>query len=263
MIESLIIAAVCLFAYMTCAFIIALIKKDNGVADIAYGGGFVLVSWVTYALGLTGLAGLIASILVTLWAARLSYRIYRRNHGKPEDFRYRTWREEWGKSFVVRSFFQVFMLQGAILFLVALPVLLLNTFDTSAAVSVIALIGIFIWLKGFFFETVADRELDEFLKDPGNKGKIMSSGLWRYSRHPNYYGESVMWWGIALIAFGTLLPQTDAVLAALSFVSPVLITFLLLKVSGIPLVEKRFEGELAWEAYKAKTSAFIPWFPKR
>ena len=261
--EPLIVAALCLFVYMTCAFIIALIKKDNGVADIAYGGGFVLVSWVTYALGFMSPAGLLASVIVTIWAARLSYRIYRRNHGKPEDFRYRTWREVWGKLFVVRSFFQVFMLQGVILFLVSSPVLLLNTLDTSSTVTLVALIGLIVWLKGFLFESIADDQLDRFLKDSSNKGKIMSSGLWRYSRHPNYYGESLMWWGIAVIAFGTLQSQIGVGLALISFLSPILITFLLLKVSGIPLVEKRFEGEPAWEAYKTKTSAFIPWFPKR
>lgn len=255
------LAALCLFIYMSSAFLIALVKKDNGVADIAYGGGFVLVSWVTYFVGLMNLTGLLATILVTIWAARLSFRIYRRNHGKPEDFRYRQWREEWGNWFTVRSFFQVFMLQGVILFIIALPVLMLNTLDVSVGISVIAYIGLLIWLKGFFFEATADYQLDRFIHAPENKGKIMDQGLWHYSRHPNYYGESLMWLGIAVMSFGTLFAQLG--MAALDiFISPILITFLLIKVSGIPLLEKRFAGNAEWEAYKAKTSPFIPWFPK-
>lgn len=247
---------------MTLAFVVSLIRKDNGVADVAYGGGFMLLAWVSYALGAGSIAGLVASILTTVWGVRLAYRIYRRNRGKPEDFRYRTWREEWGSTFVVRSFFQVYMLQGSIIFLVALPVLLLNAFSVSVTLVAAAYAGITIWLVGFLFEAVGDAELDAFIRNPASRGKIMDQGLWRYTRHPNYFGESFMWWGIALIACGTLFPVLGVV-AFIAFLSPLLITFLLLKVSGIPMLEKRFAGEPLWEAYKAKTSAFIPLPPKR
>lgn len=253
----LLTAAALLLIYMSCAFVVSLIRKDNGTADIAYGWGFVLVAWTTYLLGTPGLAALIASILTTVWAARLSIRIYFRNKGKPEDFRYKTWREEWGKTFVLRSFLQVYMLQGAVIFGVVLPVSLLNIYSPEGGISIIAGVGFLIWLVGFFFEAVGDYQLSRFIKNPENKGKIMDQGLWRYTRHPNYFGESVMWWGLALASFGTILPFAGS-LSYLAFFGPVLITFLLLKVSGVPLLEKHFEGQPAWEAYKAKTSVFIP-----
>lgn len=258
----LLTALLTLALYMTLAFVVSLVLRDNGIADIAYGGGFALVAWVTYALGTPGLAALVATILATVWALRLSIRIYLRNHGKPEDFRYRKWREEWGKTFVLRSFLQVYMLQGAVIYVVALPLALLNAYSLGAGLSALALLGFLLWAVGFYFEAVGDYQLARFLGDPANKGMIMDRGLWRFSRHPNYFGESVQWWGLALVALATLFPLLGAY-ALLAFLSPVLITFLLLKVSGVPLLEKRFAGEPAWEAYKAKTSVFIPLPPRR
>lgn len=252
-----------LFAYMCFAFVISLIRKDNGTADIAYGWGFVLVAWITFAHGMPDVPAFLASVLVTIWAARLSIRIYLRSRGKPEDFRYKKWREEWGKTFVVRSFLQVYMLQGLVIFLVSLPVSLLNIYNGPIGFGLIALLGILVWMKGFFFETVGDWQLARFMANPENKGKVMDRGLWHFTRHPNYYGESLMWWGLALISFGTLGGTHALWLSLLAFVGPVLITFLLLKVSGVPLLEARFAGNPEWEAYKAKTSVFIPWFPKK
>lgn len=250
-----------LFVYMCGAFVISLIRKDNGTADIAYGWGFVLLAWVTYFLGVPGIPALIASMLVTVWAVRLSLRIFLRGRGKPEDFRYKQWREEWGKTFVVRSFLQVYMLQGLVIFLVSLPVMLLNTYNGMIGLTLLASLGVVIWLKGFFFETVGDYQLGVFMKNPDNKGKILGTGLWKYTRHPNYYGESLMWWGLAILSSATLY-GVIGYYALIAFVGPSLITFLLLKVSGVPPLEAHFAGNPAWEAYKAKTSVFIPWFPK-
>ncbi len=262
----LLLALFCLFLYMCAAFGIALLKKDNGVADIAYGWGFVVVAWVTFLFGDFGFAGMLVTFLATIWAARLSIRIYLRNRGKPEDFRYKSMRDnkglKWRERFEVRSFFQVFMLQGAIIFFVVLPVSLLNVYGKGAGISLIGLLGFIIWLKGFFFESIGDWQLSKFMRDPANKGKIMDKGLWKYTRHPNYYGESLMWWGLALISFGTLVYVSNFLIAILAFVGPVLITYLLLKVSGVPLLEARFAGNPAWETYKKQTSVFIPWFPK-
>ncbi len=261
------LALAALFVYMCGAFIISLIRKDNGTADIAYGWGFVLIAWTTYALGTHSFHGALVSVLATIWAARLSIRIYLRGRGKPEDFRYRTWREQWGKSFLLRSFLQVYMLQGAIIFLVALPVLLVNLYGgpvvIGSAVDLIAALGLLLWLVGFYFEAVGDYQLGTFMKNPENKGKIMDQGLWKYTRHPNYFGESTMWWGIALIALGTNLAAGAVIPGVLGFIGPALITFLLLKVSGLPLLEAHFAGNPLWEAYKQKTSVFIPLPPKR
>lgn len=250
-----------LFVYMCLAFVLSLIRRDNGTADIAYGWGFVLIAWTTFMLGNPGSAALLASLVATVWAARLSVRIYLRNIGKPEDFRYKEWRDAWGKTFVLRSFLQVYVLQGAIIFLVALPLSLLNIYGAGTGIGLLAAIGFVLWGIGFFFEAVGDYQLARFIGNPQNKGKVMDQGLWRYTRHPNYFGESLMWWGLALAAYATLEPLMG-LSALISFFSPVLITFLLLKVSGVPLLEKRFEGKPEWEAYKKRTSVFLPLPPK-
>jgi steroid 5-alpha reductase family enzyme len=260
---ELLLALFGLFLYMCVAFVIALIQKNNGVADIAYGWGFVLVAWITYLVGTHHESGLIASILATVWAARLSIRIYLRNRGKPEDFRYKSMREKWGKSAAVNSFFQVFMLQGLIIFIVALPVSLLNVYGMVAGVTIVGIIGLLVWFKGFCYEAIGDWELAKFMRDPANKGKIMDKGLWHFTRHPNYFGESLMWWGLAVVSAGVLSSNASWLLTFAPFIGPVLITFLLLKVSGVPLLEAHFAGNPEWEAYKAKTSVFIPWLPKK
>jgi steroid 5-alpha reductase family enzyme len=258
-----IIAAVFLFIYMCFAFIISLIRKDNGTADIAYGWGFVLLAWITFAHGMPGLPALVANILVTIWAARLSIRIYLRGIGKPEDFRYKKWREEWGKTFVVRSFFQIYILQGVVIYLVSIPVMMLNVYNGPLVFGLISLFGLVVWIKGFVFEAVGDYQLARFMRNPANKGHVIQAGLWHYTRHPNYYGESLMWWGLAFVSFGTIGATHSLWFAAIAFVGPILITFSLLKVSGVPLLEAHFAGQPEWEAYKAKTSVFIPWFPKK
>jgi steroid 5-alpha reductase family enzyme len=265
--NPLLLALGCLFVYMCLAFVVSVIRKDNGTADIAYGWGFVLVAWVTYAFGTQSFHAALVSVLATIWAARLSIRIYLRSRGKPEDFRYKTWREQWGKTFLIRSFFQVYMLQGLIIFLVVLPVSLVNLYGGRVFIGsfpdILAFIGLLAWIKGFYFESVGDWQLAKFMRNPENKGKIMDQGLWKYTRHPNYYGESVMWWGIALIAFGTMLAAGNQLIGILAFVGPAIITFFLLKVSGVPMLEAHFAGNPAWEAYKAKTSVFIPWPPSK
>lgn len=256
--ELISLAALVLLAYMFIAFVVALIKKDNGIADIAYGGGFILLAAVTYVLGEQTLPALLVSLLVLIWGVRLSYRILKRNWGRPEDFRYAAWREQWGRWFIVRSLFQVFILQGIVIYVVSTPVLLTTLFSVSE-LSLLSFAALGLWVLGFLFENVGDAQLDAFLKKPENKGRIMDQGLWKYTRHPNYFGESLMWWSIALLAY-SVLPNS---LQLIGFISPLLITFLLLKVSGVPMLEKRMAGNPAWEAYAAKTSVFIPLPPKR
>jgi steroid 5-alpha reductase family enzyme len=147
------------------------------------------------------------------------------------------------------------MLQGAVIFLVALPIqLVINT--PGEPLGHLDRIGLLIWLFGFGFEAIGDWQLLQFKKDPENKGKIIQHGLWRYSRHPNYFGEAVLWWGIFLIAL-------KAQYGILAIISPILIDFLLLKVSGIPMLEAKYEGNPDFESYKARTNAFFPWFPKK
>jgi steroid 5-alpha reductase family enzyme len=248
--------AVGVWGYMTLCFLISLIKKRNDVADVAWGLGFVLLAWASFFLSARpGTPAVVAGILVSIWGLRLAWHIHVRHRGKPEDFRYLAWRREWGKWFYVRSYAQVYMLQGALLFLVALPVLVLNR-SPGPAFGFLNGIGCCVWLVGFLFESVGDAELARFTGDPRNRGKILQTGLWRYTRHPNYFGEVVQWWGIWLMAAGV--PR-----GWLSIVGPLTITVLILKVSGIPMLETKMAGNPDFAEYKRRTNEFLPWAPKR
>ncbi len=243
---------------MSMLYVLSLIFKNNGIADIGYGGAFiVLIAAGLYAVNYLPMQAVLLVALVYLWGARLGIRIYNKNRNKPEDFRYKAWRDAWGKSFPLRSYFQIYLLQGLTAFLIALPVTLSIVYPAAQESTKIFHAGVAIWIIGFIFEVIGDMQLDNFMKNSSNRGKIMMSGLWRYTRHPNYFGESVMWWGMATAAAGlTAYP-------VIGFVSPILITFLLLRVSGVPLLEKRWEGKPEWEAYKAQTSVFFPMFPSK
>jgi len=248
--------ALMLWGYMTLWFLISLIMKRNDVADVAWGLGFVLLAWTSFFLsGRSGMRGVLAGMLVSIWGLRLAWHIHMRHRGKAEDFRYLAWRREWGMWFYPRSYAQVYLLQGALLFLVALPVLMINR-NTGDSFSLINGIGVIVWLIGFLFESVGDAELARFSRDQRNRGKILQSGLWRYSRHPNYFGEVVLWWGIWLMAAGV--PGSS-----FSIVGPLTITYLILKVSGIPMLEKKMVENAEFADYKRRTNMFIPWPPKR
>ncbi len=242
-------------AYMTGWFIAAQVRGRNDIADVAWGLGFILAAGVSLAAaGRYSPRGLLVSFLVLVWGVRLALHIHTRNSGKGEDPRYRKWREEWGKWFVLRSFLQVFMLQGILLLLVAVPVVFVNQAPPTTF-GWLDLIGLTVWLCGFGFETVGDWQLLMFIRDPVNKGKLMTGGLWRYTRHPNYFGEVTLWWGIWLMTL--TLPG-----GWLTVVGPLAITFLILEVSGIPMLEKPYEDRADFQEYKRITSAFFPLPPK-
>lgn len=236
-------------------FIISILKKRNDVADVAWGLGFVLLAWFSYLISQNqNLTALLVNILVSIWGIRLAWYINARHKGTVEDHRYASWRKDWGKYFLIRSYLQVFVLQGIFLFLVSLPILLINK-NGIGEYNLFVLIGIIIWIIGFSFESISDMQLSQFIKNPNNKGKLMVSGLWKYSRHPNYFGEVTQWWGIWLI----VLSSTNGLFG---IVGPITITILILFVSGIPLLEKKYQGRDDFEKYKKKTSIFIPLPPK-
>lgn len=244
-----------LLAYMTAFFVLAVARRDNSVADIAWGGGFLLVALLSLHRGVGWLPRpALLTALVALWAARLAVHILRRNRGRGEDPRYAAWRREWGRWWLPRSYLQVFLLQGAILLVIAVGIIVVNT-RSGPGLAPLDLLGAAVALAGLAFETVADLQLARFLADPANRGRIMDRGLWRYSRHPNYFGEAVVWWGVWLIALSV--PG-----GWWTVVSPLLITFLLLKVSGVPLLERPMEGRPGWAEYKARTSVFVPLPPR-
>jgi steroid 5-alpha reductase family enzyme len=254
LVHTIFTAALILFLYMTALFLLALKRQDNSIADVAWGPGFIIVAWSTLALNDSFFPRqLLANLLVLIWGLRLSVRIYLRNRGKGEDVRYRKWREEWGKSFFLRSYLQVFLLQGGILLLNITPVLFINTYD-KGTLGFLDALGMLVWVLGFSFESISDWQLDRFIKDPGNRGKIIDKGLWHYSRHPNYFGEVTMWWGIYILALS--MPM-----GWVSIIGPLTISCMILFVSGIPMTERLMEDNPAFADYKKRTSIFIPWFP--
>jgi steroid 5-alpha reductase family enzyme len=256
MLRIVFLIAAAVFLYMTAIFVIALLKKDNSVVDIAWGPGFILVALLSLFRGEEfGGRRLLITGLVIIWAARLAIHIYLRNRGRGEDYRYAQWRKSWGKWFVLRSFFQIFMLQGIFLLFISYPIVLVNV-SPKKGLAVLDLAGTLVWLVGFFFEGVGDYQLRKFKQDATNKGMIINTGLWRYTRHPNYFGEATQWWGIFLIALSVPGGWTTVI-------SPVTVTFLLVKVSGVAMLEKKYAGNKEFAAYASRTNAFFPWFPKK
>ncbi len=246
-------AAVFILVYVSLWFLIAMYKKNNGLVDIAWGLGFVSLSIVFLTSFDTDISKRILLGMVIIWGLRLGIYLWIRNWGKPEDWRYKKWREEWGKYFVIRTIFQVFLLQGFCMWVISLPLMVAvsaETFITPYA-QLFFIIGSSLWCIGFLFESISDYQLYQFKKSGENKGKIIQTGLWSRSRHPNYFGEVLLWWGVFIysIPFGMIY---------YSIISPILISFLLLKVSGVPMLEAKLKKNPAYQDYIKSTHAFFP-----
>lgn len=243
-----------LLGYASLWFVISLLLKRNDVADVAWGLGYVGLCIYNYLTFPQHVTALIVYLLVSLWGLRLSVYIGMRNARKKEDFRYKQWREEWGRSFYWRSFLQVYVLQAFFLLIISTPIIMAAQ---SAAFGWhwTGLVGIGLWLFGFYWQAVGDYQLAEFLKKRKDKSEIMQTGLWKYSRHPNYFGEIVMWWAVFIV----VLPLQYGIYAV---ISPILITWLITFVSGVPMLEKKYEGNAAFEVYKQQTPALFPGFRK-
>jgi len=240
------------FLYACLWFSLSIILKRNDIADIAWGIGYILLcAYLFWTQDLSDLAILMYA-LVTLWGLRLSLHIGLRNSKKPEDFRYNNWRKEWGKAFYLRSFLQVYLLQVLILLVVSTPLIIVSEFGSNI-INVYSIVLSILWLIGFMWQALADYQLTQFKKHRTDKEQVLQTGLWKYSRHPNYFGEILMWWSIGLIA-------VPLAWGWIGLISPLLISYLLLNVSGVPMLEKRYEGNSAFEAYKKKTPAVFPKF---
>tara|TARA_B100000508_G_C11464464_1_gene280853 strand:- start:2946 stop:3722 length:777 start_codon:yes stop_codon:yes gene_type:complete len=254
-VEQLTLTFSIIAAFVTALFVLSLIIKRNDIADVAWGTGIFIVALVSYCSGAKSDLSFLLTILAGLWGLRLTLRIFLRNRRKSEDQRYKKWRYEWGKWFYLRSYFQVYLLQGFLMVVVGYSFVQASVYGGGAEFGLLSLFGFLVWLLGYYFEVVGDYQLDKFLKAKPTKGSIMDKGLWKYSRHPNYFGEVTMWWGIWLMV--AALPMSY-----MSLISPLMITFLILKVSGIPMLEKAFDENPIFQEYKKRTSAFFPLPPK-
>ncbi len=263
--NSLILASLIIGAYFFLFFIVGTLIKNNAIVDLGWGMGFVVTAfliiifrWSTTAEAPSPIDFLLLAI-TAMWGLRLSFHIFKRNHNKPEDFRYAAWRQEWGVWVVPRAFLQVYLLQGFMMLIIGSPVFYaLNRSKLTMGAGPLTLlaIGQIIWLIGYYFEVIGDRQLAQFKMNPKNKGTILQTGLWKITRHPNYFGEATMWWGISIMVIASTGWW-------FSLLSPVIITYLLLFVSGVPLLEKKYAGRADFEAYCLRTSKFLPWFPKK
>ena len=254
---AMITAAVTIGVFMLVMWLLSLAVKNASIVDIGWGLGFVMVAWAVRARvdGNTDRQRLLVA-MTTLWGLRLAAYLFARNHGKGEDYRYRAMRKRWGPRFPLISLGTVFALQGALMWIVSLPVQLGQS-RVDPKIGVLAWIGVAVWALGVFFEVTGDAQLARFKRDPANAGTVMNQGLWRYTRHPNYFGDACVWWGIALVAAETTVGRWGLIGAAA-------MTVLLRRVSGVTLLEKSLVKRRAgYDHYVATTSPFIPRPPKR
>ena len=232
--------------------------RDASIIDIFWGFGFVLIGWVAFVL--TSGSGNDRQRLIlfttSVWGVRLTLHLGRRNIGKGEDFRYRAMRKKHGERFAVTSLRTVFLLQGALMVVVGLPVIV-GSMNSPIVWRPLLFVGAAVWLVGVVFETVGDLQLSAFKRNPSNAGKVLRTGLWAWTRHPNYFGDALAWWGIWLIA-------CTHRWGSVTIVGPIAITLLLRRVSGVPILERTMAKRRPdYAAYIASTSPFLPWPPKR
>ena len=251
------LALAVIMTMMTILWLISIRIKNVSIVDLFWGFGFVLAN-ALYFMETDGFETRksLLLVLVTIWGLRLSAYLAMRNLGKGEDFRYQKFRKDYGEHrYWWISFFQTFLLQGVLMWLISAP-LLGAQFYADDKLGVLDFIGISIWIIGFVFEAGGDFQLKRFKADPANKGKVLNTGFWHYTRHPNYFGDAAVWCGYGFICLsaGSYIP----------ILGSVLMTALIIKVSGVALLEKSLkETKPEYKEYIEKTSAFIPWFPKK
>jgi len=244
-------------ALMLGVWVLSLVKKDASIVDTFWGLGFVLIAAVCCAIG-EGyeMRRILITALSAVWGFRLAGHIFWRNKGKGEDFRYRAMRARHGKRFPVVSLYSVFAVQGLLMWVISLPLQIGEISRVPAKLTWLDWTGAIVWLIGFAFESIGDVQLARFKAEPKHTGKVMDRGLWRYTRHPNYFGDALLWWGFFLIALNT--PS-----GVWTVISPLIMTGLLMKVSGVALLEKTLmKTKPEYRDYVRRTNAFFPWPPR-
>jgi steroid 5-alpha reductase family enzyme len=247
-----------IISLMTVLWVVSIKLANVSIVDSFWGLGFVLSLMVYYFFSeASGLRSWILLAMVFLWGFRLSVYLTLRNWGKGEDFRYKEFRRKYGaENYWWISFFQTFLLQGFLMWLISAPLLGALFNSKSSQPGALEVLGLLVWLIGFCFEAGGDWQLSRFKSNPGNKGKVLDKGFWRYTRHPNYFGDAAVWWGYGIFSI-----SVGSYIAALG---SLLMTALILKVSGVVLLEKSLNRDKpAYAGYVRKTAPFIPWFPKK
>ena len=254
---NLVCAAV-VAALMLSTWALSLALRDASIVDIVWALGFVLIAWTAFALadGAEARKTLVV-VLVTVWGLRLTAYMWWRKRGEGEDFRYQEMRRRHGRRFPLVSLFRVFGLQGLGMWAVSLPVQAAQVPGSPAGLTLLDFAGLGLWTVGMVFEAGGDLQLRRFLADPRNRGAVMDRGLWRYTRHPNYFGDFCVWWGLYLVALAT----TEA---WWSIVGPLTMSWILLRHFGVPLMDEHLkETRKGYDEYVRRTSAFFPRPPRR
>ncbi|PRW63518.1 DUF1295 domain-containing protein [Actinopolyspora mortivallis] len=230
-------------------FLVARARGKYDTVDTVWGLGFALIAVLSFLI--TG-TGLVAGVMTVLWGLRLAVHLHRRNRNKPEDPRYAAMSQRYGSRPAARMYTRVYLTQALLMWFVSLPVQL-----TGSEVGVFTALGAVVWAVGLFFETVGDAQLRRFRNDPASRGGVLTTGLWRYTRHPNYFGDACVWWGLYLVSC----QQWPGPLTVLS---PLVMTWLLARGTGKPLLEERLrQRHPEYARYVARTSGFLPWPPRR
>jgi steroid 5-alpha reductase family enzyme len=233
--------------------------RDASIIDSFWGVGFIVIAWVCVAVGHGDHdRRLLLAVLVTIWGLRLAIHITRRNHGKGEDPRYVAMRERDGERFWLTSLYRVFLIQWLTMWIISLPLQAAGSLGGARKLGAVDAIGVAVWLVGFSFEALGDLQLDRFKADPRSRDRVMDRGLWRYTRHPNYFGDATLWWGLGIIALGAGLG------AGWGLLGSALDTLILTRVSGKPVLERDIEQRRpGYRAYIERTSGFFPLPPRR
>jgi len=251
----LFVSALAILIYVAIVWFISLTKKDASIMDIFWGLGFLLAMLI-YSPSHTQLdmRHTLLLIIVSVWAFRLSLFIAIRNRNKPEDPRYRKWRADHGDSWWWKSFFHVFLLQGFLMWTISLPLWAASHHtSTNQQISLFDILGLILWISGFLFESISDAQLSSFRKNKNNKGRTFRSGLWAYTRHPNYFGEFLIWWGFYFFSVSTG--------GWVTIFSPLIMSYLLIKVSGVSMLDKLLiKTKPEYREYIKETPAFFPKF---
>ncbi len=242
---------------MTVVWVASVIERDASIIDVFWGLGFVMAACIYFYLTEpTTLRRYFVVGLVTIWGLRLSLYILWRNWGKGEDYRYRAMRAKNPRLFPWLSLVTVFWLQAVLLWVISIPLLQAQRAARPAGLTWLDFLGLAFFVVGFVFEAGGDWQLARFKSDPANKGRVLDRGFWRYTRHPNYFGDAMVWWGFFLFAAAT--PGS-----LWTIYSPMVMTLLLMRVSGVTLLEKSLKDtKPGYRDYIRRTSAFFPWFPK-